>query len=107
MVCSVCKKNFIRTADLTEYYQTKKEFDNRVSKIIDALTEEDLSKNNDKIWEILLNYDALLLHPNYKPKKCSTETCEAVICNFCYIHKKQIVCLECKKYQVLFSIMNF
>ena len=95
MVCCVCKKNFIRSVDLTEYYQVKKEFDNRISKIIDALTEEDLSKKNDEIWDTLLNYEALLLLPNYKPKSCTTPDCNSLICNFCFTNKS-IICLECK-----------
>ena len=97
MVCSVCKKSFIRSLDLTEYYQTKKEFDNTITKIIDTLTEEELSKKNDEIWEMLLNYEALLLLPNYKPKKCNTEKCEALICKYCYTNKGNMMCLDCKK----------
>jgi hypothetical protein len=48
MVCSVCKKTFIRSLDLTEYYQNKQEFDNTITKIIDTLTEEELSKKKMK-----------------------------------------------------------
>ena len=44
MVCCVCKKQFIRSIDLTEYYQNKRKFDDHISKIIDVLTEEELSK---------------------------------------------------------------
>ena len=95
MVCCVCKKKFIRSVDLTEYYKNKVEFDNKITKIIDALTEEELTKKNDEIWDILLNYEALLLEPNHKPKKCNTENCLSLICNFCY-NKKNVVCLECK-----------
>jgi hypothetical protein len=95
MVCCVCKKNFIRSVDLTEYYQTKREFDNKISKIIDSLTEEQLSTKNDEIWEILLKYDALLLLPNYKPNKCNTENCNSLICNFCYKNKNKVICLKC------------
>ena len=97
MACNVCKKKFIQSADLTEYYQIKQAFDNKIMKIIDTLTDDELSKMNNDIWNVLLNYEALILLPNNEIKKCSTETCEAVICNFCYNQKKQIMCLECKK----------
>ena len=97
MPCSVCKNNFIRSADLTEYYQTKKKFDDRIIKIIDTLTDDELSKMNDDIWNVLLNYESLILLPNEEAKKCSTETCDSAICNFCYTLKKEIMCLECKK----------
>jgi hypothetical protein len=95
MVCSVCKKNFIRSVDLTEYYKNKEEFDNTITKIIDSLTEEELAKRNDEIWDELLNFEALLLHPNFKPKKCSAETCNSLICKYCYDCKSK-TCLECK-----------
>ena len=72
MFCCVCKKTFIRSLDLTEYYQNKREFDTTITKIIDTLTEQELSKKNDEIWDILLKYEALLLLPNYKPNKCAT-----------------------------------
>lgn len=44
MVWCVCKKKFIRSVDLSDYYQNKKEFDNKITKIIDSLTEEELSQ---------------------------------------------------------------
>ena len=96
MVCCICKKKFIRSVDLTEYYQTKQEFDNKITNIIDALTEEQLAKKNDEIWDTLLNYEALVLLPNYKPNKCNTEKCESLICKFCYKNKGHTHCLECK-----------
>jgi len=97
MVCCVCKKTFIKSIDLTDYYAKKKEFDNNISRIIDSLTEEELSIKNDEIWDILLNHEALLLLPNYKPNKCDTENCNSLICNFCYKVKNYVICLECKK----------
>jgi hypothetical protein len=96
MVCCVCKKTFIRSVDLTDYYEKKREFDNKISNIINSLTETELSKKYDEIWDILLNYEALILLPNYKPNKCNTENCNSLICNFCYKDKKNIICLECK-----------
>ena len=48
MVCCVCKKPFIRCVDLTEYYQKKQEFDNKITRVIDSLTEEQLSKKTMK-----------------------------------------------------------
>jgi hypothetical protein len=97
MVCSVCKKTFIRSLDLTEYYQNKQEFDNTITKIIDTLTEEELSKKNDEIWDTLLNCEALLLLPNYKPNKCNTDGCNALICKYCYTNKGSTMYVECKK----------
>uniref|UniRef100_A0A6C0DAJ5 Uncharacterized protein n=1 Tax=viral metagenome TaxID=1070528 RepID=A0A6C0DAJ5_9ZZZZ len=98
MVCCVCKKQFIRSIDLTEYYQNKRKFDDHISKIIDVLTEEELSKKNDEIWDTMLNSEALLLLPNYKPNKCITENCNSQICNFCYKNKKNTICLDCLKH---------
>jgi hypothetical protein len=95
MVCCVCKKPFIRSVDLTEYYQKKQEFDNKITRVIDSLTEEQLSTKNDEIWDTLLNYEALLLLPNYKPNKCNTEHCNSLICNYCYKHKGCVLCLDC------------
>jgi hypothetical protein len=98
MVCNICKKPFIRSVDLTEYYQKKKEFDDNISNIIDTLTETELLTKNDEIWDIMLNYEALLLLPNYKPNKCITKNCNSLICSFCYKNKKKIICLDCKNY---------
>jgi hypothetical protein len=89
-------KTFIKSVDLTEYYKKKREFDNNISNIIDALTETELSTKNDEIWDILLHHEALILLPNYKPNKCNTENCNALICNFCYKNKGIKICLYCK-----------
>ena len=63
MVCSVCKRKFIRSIDLTEFYKNKREFEDEISKVIDSLTEEQLSTKSDEIWNELLTKEALLLHP--------------------------------------------
>jgi len=97
MVCCVCKKTFIRSVDLTEYYEKKREFEMNVLNVIESLTETELSTKNDEIWDILLHNEALMLLPNYKPDKCNTKNCNALICKFCYKNKNIIICLECKK----------
>lgn len=97
MACSICKRNFIRSIDLTEFYKNKREFEDEVSKVIDSLTEEELVKRQSEIWDELLTKEALLLHPNNKPKKCVTDGCEALICTYCYVQKCRCECLECAK----------
>ena len=97
MVCSVCKRKFIRSIDLTEFYKNKQEFEDEISKVIDSLTEEQLSTKSDEIWNELLTKEALLLNPNNKPKKCVTDGCEALICSYCYIQKSKRLCSECVK----------
>jgi hypothetical protein len=67
MVCCVCKKKFIKTKTKEEYYEKKMEFDKEISMLIDSLTYSMLEEKNDEIWNILLNYEALLLMPNYTP----------------------------------------
>jgi hypothetical protein len=64
--------------------------------MIDALTEDQLSKKSDEIWDTLLKFEALLLLPNYKPKQCNTVGCASLICSYCHNNKSNI-CLECKK----------
>ncbi len=94
MVCSVCKRPFIRSIDLTEYYQNKSKTDDELLTQLNALPDADLTKNSSEIWEEILNSEALLLHPNYKPNKCNTNDCNSLICNYCYNNKTNI-CLHC------------
>jgi len=97
MVCSVCKKNFIRSVDLTEFHKHKQAFEAEVSKAIDLLSDEQLAAKNDQIWDELLKYEAILLHPNYKPKKCAIDGCESLICTYCYVQKHKHMCSGCLK----------
>jgi hypothetical protein len=81
---------------MTEYYKHKRSYDTEVSKTLDALSDEELSVRMDKIWAELLNFESILLLPGNKPKKCNTETCNALLCKYCYDNKSKI-CLECSE----------
>jgi len=96
MVCGVCKKAFIKSFDLTDYYNKKRAFEDQVSKMIDTLTDKELEQKNDDIWDELLQFEAVLLSSENKPKKCSSENCTKHICRFCYNTKNNKICTDCK-----------
>ncbi len=95
MVCGVCKKNFTRSSDVADYYNKKRAFEDQMSKMIDTMTEEELNIKNQEIWNELLQFEALLLGPESKPKKCSNENCSNHICRNCYNGKSCKICSEC------------
>lgn len=81
MTCSVCKKGFIRTHSLREYYEKKKVFEDAMSKMIDELTEEEFENMYNDLWESIFIFEALLLTPNNTPKTCNN--CNVKICYYC------------------------
>jgi len=89
MKCSTCKQNFIITADKNDYYRQKEAMDNELSKFIDKM----IDKQEVLCWEIVMQYEALLLAPGQQPKYCR-KACGAVICAHCY--RTYNCCLACK-----------
>ena len=90
MVCSVCKNKFIRTKTQFGYMIQKEIMNKELEKHID----ENFETDEGGCWEKALHMSVLLLLPNYKPKKCTIENCDAEICNHCF--QKTKLCLECK-----------
>ena len=65
-----------------------------MGKELEKYIEENFETDEAGCWEKALHMSALLLLPNYKPKKCTIENCDAEICNHCF--QKTKLCLECK-----------
>jgi len=95
MTCSICKKRFVRTKTENEYYAKKTEYEEEISNIIDSLTDEELNKIYDKLWDEIIHFDALLLLPNTSPKICYNKECVAITCFFC-CNKNNRYCALCK-----------
>lgn len=105
MNCSVCKNAFIISETYEEYNEKRREFEDKITKIIDEMTEEELSRNYNDMWNKMLNREALHLTPNRVPKKCHNEKCAEYICDFCYYIKEK--CSWCKKFRSQETQFNF
>lgn len=80
MKCSVCDCPFIRTENYNEFYSIKMEFENKMSGLIDSLSEEEMKIRFDEIWLEILRHEALLLKPREEPQKGRNGE---LICAFC------------------------
>jgi len=96
MVCGICKNKFIHSSNLEDCYKQKRKLDKKIMKMLNGLTDDEVEAKQEELWNILLNYEALVLMPNCPPPKCNSEKCGSLICTFCY-NKKGELCLECKK----------
>ena len=93
MRCSICTNEIIITKNETEYIEIKNAFENKVSQMIDDLSQTEFEQMVNTIWNILLNYEGLLLRANQTPYKCSVQQCHSLICIFCY--RSQRKCKSC------------
>jgi len=94
MKCYVCKKDFIISKTVDEFFSKKLTFDTEMCKVI----EDEFNLGEDYLWDKLLSYEALLLYPNTNPRFCIAGKCNAIICNYCF-NKNKInheYCVVCK-----------
>ena len=102
MNCSVCKNAFIISKTREEFMETKRRFEEKFSKIIDEMNEEEFSMNCNELWNKIMHKESLQLRANIFPKKCPIENCCEYICDFCY--NCEYKCSGCNQPRVILNI---
>ena len=88
MSCSICNKKFIKTTTYQEYVIEREKMNEILDKFIDDNYIND--KDEDLCWDVIFQYEALLLFPGQNNPKCSNEKCNAEICSYCYNKKNTL-----------------
>jgi hypothetical protein len=88
MSCAICNKKFIKTTTHEEYVIERQKMNEILDKFIDDNYINE--KDEDLCWDVIFQYEALLLFPGQNNQKCSNEKCNAEICSYCY-NKKNIL----------------